>query len=160
MKLRIFAIMVVLTGCISCNESGRQAETPAGDTATDDTYIATTPIPLDGCYKMIFKDDTAILRLNVIDSFVTGELSYRLYAKDRNDGSLKGVIRDSVILADYTFRSEGTLSVRQVAFKLEGTSLIEGHGDINGGGDTVRFKDIKQLTFQHQRPYIKVPCIE
>jgi hypothetical protein len=148
--------------CISCNDTAKQSENVPDkvDTAVHDTGIATTPIPLDGCYRMIANADTVIMRLNVIDSLVSGELSYRLAGKDRNDGSLKGVVRDSLIIADYTFRSEGTMSVRQVAFRMAGTLLVEGHGELDTKGDTMRFKDVRNLKFQYDRPMSKVPCIE
>ncbi|HEX6181275.1 MAG TPA: hypothetical protein VFZ47_08490, partial [Chitinophagaceae bacterium] len=101
--------------------------------------------------------DTARMRLNVVDSLVTGELKYHWFEKDRNEGSVKGVIRDSLLILDYTFRSEGTLSVRQVVFKLSGTSLVEGQGEMTTA-DTVRYKDIYQLKFQHEYPFIKISC--
>jgi hypothetical protein len=160
MKFKYGLIVSVLVCCLACNDSGTQQDTARQDTTTDDTYISTTPIPLDGCYRMIFSQDTASMRLNVVDSLVTGELSYRLYAKDKNDGSIKGVIRDNLIIADYTFRSEGMLSVRQVVFKMEGTTLTEGYGDLNTASDTVRFKDIGQLKFMNDRPFGKIPCIQ
>jgi hypothetical protein len=158
-------IMLIFMGfCLGCGEAGNQTDTETaktGDTAVvDDSYISTTPIPLDGCYSMIAGQDTATMRLNVVDSLITGDLSYRLMAKDRNDGSIKGVIRDSMIIANYTFRSEGMLSVRQVAFKLSGTALVEGYGELDATRDTVRFKDVKALNFQYDRPFIKVNCIE
>lgn len=159
MKHSYFLLASLLTCCTACNNAGNPKEAKKEDTLVDDSHISTTPIPLDGCYKMVLKYDTITMRVNVIDSFVTGELSYHLHAKDRNEGSIKGVIRDSIIVADYTFRSEGMLSVRQVAFKMQGTALVEGYGELNTSTDTVRFKDVKNLTFQYDRPFIKTPCI-
>jgi hypothetical protein len=160
MKLRNILMISLLALAMGCSEAGRQNDNATADTSGKDTDFATTPIPLDGCYSMIFKDDTATMRLNVVDSLVTGDLSYRLYAKDQNDGSIKGVVKDSLIVADYTFRSEGMMSVRQVVFKMVGTSLVEGYGDLNTKGDTVRFKDIDQLKFHNDRPFIKTPCLQ
>ena len=162
MKSRISLLTCILACCVACNDAAnRQEETQTKDTTVvNDPHVSATPIPLDGCYQMISKYDTANIRLNVTDSFVTGELSYHLYAKDANDGSIKGVIRDSLIIADYTFRSEGTMSVRQVAFKIQATSLIEGYGELDTRSDTFRFKDVNKLTFQFDRPFNKTPCIE
>jgi len=148
--------------CASCNDNtgSEPAEVPKQDTPVNESHVPATPIPLDGCYRLVANADTIIMRLNVIDSLVSGELSYRLVGKDRNDGSIKGIVRDSLIIADYTFRSEGMMSVRQVAFKLVGTSLVEGYGDLNTKSDTVRFKDVHNLSFQNDRPLNKIPCIE
>jgi hypothetical protein len=155
----------MLVCCIACNDPAKQSETESlnkTDTAgkVDDSHISTTPIPLDGCYTMIANGDSAFLRLNVIDSMVSGHLSYHPAQKDRNDGSLKGVVRDGLIVADYTFRSEGMMSVRQVVFKMEGTALAEGYGDLNTSSDTVRFKDISKLKYMNDRPFLKKPCVE
>lgn len=153
--------MIFMGFCPGCGDAANQPENKTTDTAViDDSHISTTPIPLDGCYRMVVGQDTATMRLNVVDSLITGDLSYRLMEKDRNDGSIKGVIRDSMIIANYTFRSEGMLSVRQVAFKLSGTALVEGYGELDTSRDTVRFKDVKALNFQYERPFIKVACIE
>ena len=163
MKYRIILLAGIVACCAACNDAvNRQEETQTKDTAVvDNSHVSATPIPLDGCYKMIFQYDTVTMRLNVIDSFVTGDLSYHLYAKDQNNGSIKGVIRDSLIIADYTFRSEGMMSVRQVAFKIQAsTALVEGHGELNTKSDTFRFKDVNSLTFQYDRPFVKIPCID
>jgi hypothetical protein len=153
----------ILIWCTSCNDNTRNepegaAREIAKDTELNNNTAAATPILLDGCYRMVAKMDTINMRLNVIDSFVTGDLSYHLYAKDQNEGSVKGVLRDSMIIAQYTFRSEGMLSVRQVAFKMAGSALVEGFGDLDTKRDTMRFKDVSKLTFNYERPFNKVPC--
>lgn len=161
MKTGIILLISITACCTACNnDANRQDEAAIRDTVVDNTHVSATPIPLDGCYKMVFNQDTATIRLNVVDSFVTGDLSYHLYAKDQNEGSIKGVIRDSLIVADYTFRSEGMMSVRQVAFKWRGTALVEGYGELNTSSDTFRFKDLNALTFQVDRPFVKIPCVE
>lgn len=162
MKLITRLISGMLVCCTACNDAAKQSETSPKDTTVkvDDSHISTTPIPLDGCYTMIINNDTAHLRVNVIDSIVSGHLSYHWSQKDHNDGSLKGVVRDSLIIADYTFRSEGMISVRQVVFKMAGTSLAEGYGDLNTSSDTVRFKDISSLQFMYDKPFLKKPCVE
>lgn len=167
MKLITNLLTGVLVCCVACNDAAKTTENETGTTVSkdtaakvDDSYISTTPIPLDGCYTMIINNDTANLRLNVIDSIVSGHLSYHWSQKDHNDGSLKGVVRDSLIIADYTFRSEGMMSVRQVVFKMTGTALAEGYGDLNTSGDTVRFKDISALKYMYDKPFLKKPCVE
>lgn len=145
---------------IACN-SRRSADngTAAGkDTLTDDRYISTTPIPLAGCYSWVVNRDSALLKLDVTDDRVTGSLEYNWYERDRNAGTLQGVVRDSMIYADYTFRAEGMTSVREVAFKIKGDSLVEGYGDFDTDSDTIRFKDKAQLQFQDDRAFVKSAC--
>ena len=161
MQFRNLTIALILSAVAACNNKDQAEEKviPAKDSAVDDSHISTTPIPLDGCYRMIINKDTARMRLNVVDSLVTGELGYHWFEKDKNEGSVKGVIRDSLLILDYTFRSEGTLSVRQVVFKLAGTSLVEGQGEMTTS-DTIRYKDINTLKYQTNYPFIKISCAE
>ena len=161
MQFRILLLSMIVAATTACNNKDQAQETvtPSTDTPVDDSHISITPIPLDGCYRMVINRDTARMRLNVVDSLVTGELKYHWFEKDRNEGSVKGVIRDSLLILDYTFRSEGTLSVRQVVFKLAGTSLVEGQGYMTTH-DTVRYKDIYQLQYQYAYPFIKISCAD
>ncbi len=119
---------------------------------------APMPFILPGCYAWIAKKDSALLKLDISGNKVSGNLNYFLYEKDNNKGTINGILQDSLIIADYTFQSEGMTSVRQVVFKIYGGSLIEGFGDINMKGDTARFKNISQLQFQEERPFIKTDC--
>ncbi|MEP7252717.1 MAG: hypothetical protein ABI683_10065 [Ginsengibacter sp.] len=123
---------------------------PAGETAMNSIS--------SGCYLSIFKKDTAMLNLTVSGTDVSGDLNYSLYQKDKNKGSLKGTFQNELIVADYTFQAEGMTSVRQVAFKKSGDSLIEGYGDIEMKGDTARFKDVDHLKFHEDRPFAKTDC--
>ncbi|MGB8190707.1 MAG: hypothetical protein WCF67_02255 [Chitinophagaceae bacterium] len=163
MKIRNLAFAALLPFCTACSDQAKSTEETtkkAKDTVVDDSHIATTPIPLDGCYRMVINRDTANLRLNVVDSLVSGHLSYHWAEKDHNDGSVKGIVRNNLVILDYTFRSGGMMSVRQVVFKMAGTALVEGYGDLNTSSDTVRFKNINGLDYQTAHPFIKIPCIE
>ena len=113
---------------------------------------------LNGCYISILKKDTATLKINENGSGVFGELSYNRFEKDSNKGVFKGEIKDDLIIGDYTFQSEGKSSVRQVVFKISGTNLVEGYGDININGDTSVFKNISRLNYQNEQPFIKTDC--
>jgi hypothetical protein len=89
---------------------------------------------------------------------VTGNLKYDWAQKDRNIGTVEGVVKDSLIVANYTFQSEGTTSVRQVVFRINGNELTEGFGPVTTSGDTTMFSDIANLQFQNDRTFKKVEC--
>lgn len=113
---------------------------------------------MNGCYTSIIKKDTATLHINFSGSEVSGDLVYKRFEKDGNVGTLKGKVQDSLIIADYTFESEGITSVREVVFKMRGDNLIEGYGDIKMNGDTARFKDHFKLKYLDRQPFVKVAC--
>jgi hypothetical protein len=120
--------------------------------------LAGPPFVLAGCYEMTMNRDTAQLQLEVKDTTITGKLRYNLFRRDSNIGSLTGVLRDSLIVAHYTFESEGLTSVREVIFKISDTTLLQAYGDLNTRGGKVVFSDPTQLQYTQANPFVKVPC--
>jgi len=111
---------------------------------------------ISGCYRMIIKNDTAIMSLNHAGDSVSGSLSYNWYEKDDNNGTFKGSLKnDTLIVADYTFQSEGTTSVRQVAFKIKDSILQQGYGELIEKNDTAFFRDVNLIIFDTKNPFKK-----
>jgi len=163
MRTAFFVLFIV---CACNTRTGTNSA--SGDTAASAQTIHTNipdtivtgarPVALQGCYQMILKRDTANLRLNVKDSTVTGTLEYAFHEKDRNTGTVHGVLRGDVIYADYTFQSEGTTSVREVVFRVQGDALLQAFGDLTEQDGKVVFKDSARLQFQTVTPFLKVAC--
>lgn len=122
----------------SCNN-----ETEKSTTNTD-TLTVTPPSadePAHFCYASANNQDTVELELVVgPDDMVSGELLYQLAGKDRNKGTLKGVLHNDTILADYTFISEGKQSVREVTFLKKDSSLTEGYAAMEEVEGKMQFK--------------------
>lgn len=160
-------IALLFLACSSCN-NGDSATAAMKDTAASSQTIHTNisdavvtnkqPVMLNGCYQMAQKRDTATLSLALKDSTITGNLQYNLYQKDRNIGSLKGVLRGNTIYADYRFQSEGTTSVREVVFKIQDSVLLQGFGELTEKNGKVVFKNKENLQFQTTNPFHKVAC--
>ena len=111
---------------------------------------------ISGCYRMIIKNDTALMSLNHAGDSVSGSLSYNWYEKDDNNGTFRGVVKnDTLIVADYTFQSEGTSSVRQVAFKIKDSILQQGYGELIMKNDTSFFRDVNLIIFDTKNPFKK-----
>ena len=72
---------------------------------------------------------------------------YQLKEKDRNDGTLRGTINGDTLIADYTFSSEGMLSMRQVAFLKEQNNLKEGFGELKLNNNQWVFTNPQELQF-------------
>ena len=156
---KIFILFILFA--VSCNSQSAK-ENSSGEDNTDSNAVTENndvmARNISGCYAYNIKKDSALLKLNISGTNVTGELSYRRSEKDNNSGTINGSLRDSLIVADYTFQSEGMTSVRQVVFKMNNDTLVEGYGDIMMKGDTARFKDIALLKFQNDRPFLKTNC--
>jgi hypothetical protein len=159
-------ILATVAWCACTNNT--TADTVARDTlassqtihsnSNDTVVTAAKPIALNGCYQMVLKKDTGTLRLAVHDSTVTGELHYQWYERDANDGTIKGVLRNDMIYADYTFQSEGLTSVREVVLKVDNNQLVEGYGDVAAQNGKVVFRDKAALQFQTANPFLKIAC--
>ena len=121
------------------------------------TKTAAEQFSINGCYAMTNNKDSATMKLFVKDNIVSGNLTINLFEKDKNSGAIKGIITDSLLIADYTFHSEGMTSVREVVFKIKGNALYEGYGEVTGNGNKVSFKNISELQF-HNYAFTKVSC--
>jgi hypothetical protein len=162
-----YSFVVALVLC-ACGNNNTAADSTPQDTAlssqtihtnvTDTIVTGAKPVNLNGCYQMTLKRDTASLQLTMQDSTVTGTLQYHWYERDANDGTLQGVLRNDTIYADYTFRSEGMTSVREVVFKIQDDTLVEGFGELTEQQGKVVFRDRSKLQFQNAYPFIKVAC--
>jgi len=142
---------------VSCTNNEDNKAAPVSDSLTNAAADSQTDLPLSGCYSMIQQKDTATLNLIVQDSNLSGSLQYNRFEKDDNVGVIDGVVRDGLIIANYTFQSEGTSSVREVVFSIKGDSLFEGYGEIIVTADTARFVNSSQLKFM-TIPFVKVDC--
>ena len=156
-----------LCSLVACNNSSgdRDAVSDSSDNtgvhASADPVVGFaegSPFVLKGCYEMTMKRDTATLNLQVQDTVVTGDLVYRWYERDGNTGTIKGVLRDSLIVADYTFESEGMTSVREVIFRIKDTTLVQAFGELDARQDKVVFRNPSQVQYMVDNPFVKVDC--
>lgn len=149
-------ILLLMACGNTLDNASTTGETPHA--GSNDTIVTTKPVMLTGCYQMTMKNDSAWLNLAVNDTVVTGDLKYNLYEKDSNIGSITGVVRDSMIYADYTFQSEGMTSVREVIFKISGDTLIQAFGDLSEKNGKIVFVNKNELQYINTSPFIKGSC--
>ncbi|CAA9499334.1 MAG: hypothetical protein AVDCRST_MAG96-1882 [uncultured Segetibacter sp.] len=156
----ILITFIFVAACNSKPEANTDTVALKEDTVIELRYVAKTPLGIAGCYSWTAGRDTATLHLQVTEKQVTGDLVYDWSEKDGNTGTLQGVVQDSLLVANYTFQSEGMTSVREAVFKIKGDSLLEGFGDLTTSGDTIKFKNKGKLQFQNDRPFVKGGCKE
>lgn len=139
--LYCFGAIVLLTACTKKTQK-IESNDPVTSTVTNSTQT-----DFSGLYNYQQNGDTITLQVTVDDTKATGNLMYALNEKDRNSGSFVGEIKDGILLADYTFSSEGVLSERQIAFKLTDASATEGYGDVQEINGRMVFKDAANLEY-------------
>jgi hypothetical protein len=158
--MKRFFFIPALVFLFSCTDTATENSRNEGvhAAATDTLPVGAKPIMLAGCYAMENGKDTIRLSVQLRDSTVSGSLVYKLYEKDSNYGTIKGVLRDSLIIADYTFRSEGTTSVREVIFKVQPDQLLEATGPRTERNGRVIYTHPNTLDFSALPPLRKNAC--
>ena len=111
------------------------------------------------CYAYDKNNDHIRMRITIIDNVVSGDLVYEYFEKDKNLGKINGVINGDTLFAEYSFMSEGVLSIREVLFLKSGNEWIEGYGEVSEQSGKIVFADRKKLTFSSKMPLIKTDCI-
>jgi hypothetical protein len=150
--MKLINIFISLALLASCNSPENNTEKPG-------TGKADSKKPsLLNCYRYATESDTIILKAIHVGKSITGILVYKFKEKDKNQGTIQGAMRGNILLADYTFMSEGIQSVRQVAFKLEGNTFTEGYGDSYDRNGKMIFKNVDSLFFSSSIKLTEVAC--
>jgi hypothetical protein len=157
MKKVLVLSLVFMSILVSCK---KEKEKEVEVVPVTQEKIAVEESISEECYSGTVKKDTISMNLMVKGNQLTsGKLRYNFYEKDKNEGTLVGELKGDTLLADYTFISEGVLSVRQVAFLKKGNTYVEGYGDVvDDNKGKVTFKDTKQLKFDGKTVLSKVEC--
>jgi hypothetical protein len=132
---------------LACNNpasSSQSADSSMTQTASSKSLAAN----LSGCYEYNIGQDTIRLTLKVDSNLVSGTLFYDMYEKDKAKGTLKGIIKDSLIETSYHFNAEGMDSESEILFQFKNDSLYMGEG-------AQSFKDGKTIFQDHNKVQFK-----
>ena len=152
----IACLILTLSGCK--NNESKKTEDPMTEVQKDTDMDGSKEPKLEvGCYLYNEQGDLVRFEITTINgSSVKGKLNYAYAEKDKNEGTFDGVLTGNKLFGKYTFMSEGTESIRDVAFKVEKNQVVEGFGDLNDDGAT--FKDTTKLNYRATTPWKKGPC--
>ncbi len=149
MTIRNTFALLIVASLASC--SGRSDESVSEDSLVVDTVAQSALLPgvrLHDCYVYQTEKDSAFLRIDILDDeMAAGALSYTLLEKDHNVGSFTGTVHGDTIFAHYTFSSEGTESVREVALLKKAEGWIEGFGEVKDSAGMMIFADRSKVDF-------------
>lgn len=153
-KKNLFLLFILaLSACNSGQDKQAEIKDSVSETPQPENTIA---IPGKQCFQRVMQKDTINIELFIKDTAVSGNLIYNFYEKDSNKGTFKGSIHGEIIKADYTFQSEGKVSVREVMFKLKDNVLTEGFGETLVKDNKFVFKDSSQI--QYTQVFQPVAC--
>lgn len=149
--------LFIFISILSCNNENKESATADTDTLKEPEMKIM--IPTSGCYEGVSGKDSFFLKTEIFPNVVTGTLDYNFYEKDDNKGEIDGVLKGDTLFANYSFMSEGTKSVREVAFLLKNNEAIEGYGEMEAIGDTMKFKNRAGLDFSKGIRMAKIDCV-
>lgn len=112
------------------------------------------------CYAYEQGGNMVTLNATFTNGVVYGNLDYQWAEKDQNRGMIEGKMNGDTLIANYTFQSEGTQSVRQVAFIFDEKTAREGYGESSMNGNMMVFNNPSHLTFSDDMVLQKVDCPE
>lgn len=147
---------IILFGACTNTPSKVQTEPATADIDTSIDIANAAKTDLANCYRYIHNRDTVLLHITNQNGKITGDLMYNFYEKDRNKGTIEGELKGDMLIAGYTFNSEGSESFRTVAFKKLGGNLVEGYGEQIERNGRLVFKNTDSLSFEHSivlKPY-------
>lgn len=150
--MKTFNILILAVLLASCNTQVKETETNSSIITNSDEPSSTN------CYLYAGSDDTVSLNLTRLGDSITGSLVYNLKEKDKNTGTINGRMNGNILIAEYTFLSEGIQSCRQVAFKLQGNNLVEGYGESYSQNDKVLFRNTDSLSFKDSMKLVETAC--
>ncbi|AFL79762.1 hypothetical protein Aeqsu_0239 [Aequorivita sublithincola DSM 14238] len=114
--------------------------------------------PEIACYRYVSEKDTVLLQMEKMNDDVAGTLSYNYFEKDKNDGTFEGIMVGDTLKADYTFESEGSVSVRELIFIKKENKLVEGYGELEQVAGKIKFKKKTKFNFNYLMPLEEVNC--
>lgn len=156
--LLIIPILCIIT-ITSCKNETKTDESEMMNSEESDMQ-ADVNTPQIACYKFASEKDTVLLQMEQINEEIAGTLSYNYFEKDKNDGTFEGKMIGDTLYADYTFGSEGSVSVREVMFVKKENKLIEGFGEVEEVNGKMKFKDNAKFTLNEKMPLTEINCDE
>lgn len=111
-----------------------------GSTPKSEEKLSSENTTTSQCYGSYTDQDSVFLKLVFTGDAVKGDLTYKLFEKDKNFGTIEGVMYGDTIIGTYKFSSEGRISEREVAFLKQGSDLVEGFAPMNDNGTKFRSK--------------------
>lgn len=115
--------------------------------------------PVEGCYSYVYDKDSVSLHIDYAeDHRISGSLMFHFFEKDRNKGTITGVMKGDTLYATYTFMSEGKQSFRAVVFLKKGETFTEGYGKINDTTGEPDLSDRSAIHFEGKMILKKTDC--
>lgn len=149
-KFIIALIILVVAGTFAYYYSGEE---------TTEVPIVQEQDSVIGCYVATLGKDVYSMKIaDQEGEKVSGTLVFDNFEKDSSHGNFSGTYKDGILLADYSFNSEGMDSVMEVIFKRMGNDFVRGYGPVDETG--TGFTDLTQIQYDNNAVFKSSPsCV-
>jgi len=142
--MRLAIYLVIALNLISCHQAKNQ-------------NAAISPTELQsGCFGFSGDGKTITLQITETGRHVKGNLNYLILGKEPIEGNFEGTIEEDILLGTYTYRMGGMESERSIAFQVNESGLLEGHGILNADGSS--FQNPHYLSFASSKKLTPCDC--
>lgn len=156
MKNIIYSAIVMMV-LISCQKKTEVLPTaPPDSTAVSDTHQPIESTSLQTCYVGNTGKDSVFVSIDDNLGTIVGKLRYKNFEKDSSFGDLVGIKSGDTLKLNYTFKSEGTTSQREIYFLQSKGEISEGIGDHTANGGA--YSDYKKIKYEGGHQLKAVDC--
>ena len=157
----LIVIVIIVLGILAYGLSRKNSVVSTSNQTDNDNTVQTESVA--GCYVATTGKDIYTLNIEMqTEENVSGKLAFKNFEKDSSSGIFTGKYENGILLADYTFQSEGMQSQMQVIFKKEGDNFVRGYGPVDSETGT-KFTDLSQINFDSSSTlslFEKTECVE
>ncbi len=158
-NLLVFSFLL-LFAITSCKNETKNTDTEFMAPEEEDIMESDVNSSEMSCYRFVSDRDTVLIQMEKMGDDVDGTLSYNYFEKDKNDGTFEGTMVGDTLYADYTFKSEGSISVREIMFVKKENKMVEGYAAVEEVEGKMRFKDNAKFTFNVGMALEQIDCDE
>lgn len=157
MNYKIISALTLVLALASCKQELKEKDQRTTEPSPIEWSDKKPAVSEELIYQYSKNNDELVLKLLREGDSVRGTLIYNLSEKDKNTGTVVGVFKGNLLIAEYEFMSEGVVSTRQLVFKVDDRALLEGFGDIEERDGKVIFKDVNKLQYNPELKLELVP---
>lgn len=136
----VFGVAVLLAAC-----DGGKTEQPVANTPTTDNAVETNA--QTRCFSLLEGQDLTAVQIQQDGNAISGYYAWEPFEKDGSHGMLSGEINDGLIKVSHTYMIEGSIQAEEAYFKLDGTQLLQGSGELIDDNGVMVVKDPANLQF-------------
>ncbi len=152
-------IALIIVGCEKKITEFDIIKTPSSDSIiipeSDEPIESST---IQTCYIGNVEKDSVFLTIEDNLGTITGKMRYKNFEKDSSVGDIIGNQNGDTLKLNYTFKSEGITSEREIYFLMKVESLLEGIGEQKVNRHKSSYTDYSKIKYENGLNMKQIDC--